>query len=436
MAEILTPRGAAFWPVGTGDSTTIVVDDDIVVQVDLHDMVLADDDDTPEVAVVDRLMEALPVGEDGRPYLAVFVLTHADLDHCRGFEDLLSEVTIGELWATPRLWREFEDSEATICESARRFQEEAERRVAATKEAVGEGRTPVSGDRVRVIGYDTDHSKHAYSELPDEYLTYPGEAVTVLDGVECAGRFEAFVHAPFKDDCAKARNDTSVALQVTLTDGAGNGQFLLFGDLAYETIVKIFDYSTAFGRQERLAWDVLLAPHHCSKKVMYVGDELKQDVLDHLEVNAKANSYVVSSSKPISESNNPGDNPPHRLAADRYQEITDRFICTMEHGSTDAPSPVVFEVDASGLHLLDPQLVELSARDLTKAFGVAPGRLGQVAGAAARYAEQRSRYGGRRTSGDVAAASGASGVSRIREAIHEDRGGDSAPGGVVGFGRQ
>jgi hypothetical protein len=38
-----------FWPIGTGDSTTIVVDDEIVMQVDLHDMDKADDDANPEV---------------------------------------------------------------------------------------------------------------------------------------------------------------------------------------------------------------------------------------------------------------------------------------------------------------------------------------------------------------------------------------------------
>ena len=36
-------RGVMFWPVGTGDSTTIVIDDEHVVQVDLHDMAKADD---------------------------------------------------------------------------------------------------------------------------------------------------------------------------------------------------------------------------------------------------------------------------------------------------------------------------------------------------------------------------------------------------------
>ncbi|MGJ5671951.1 hypothetical protein QLG13_29355 (plasmid) [Rhodococcus aetherivorans] len=159
--ELLPDRGAVFWPVGTGDSSTIVLDDEIVMQVDLHALAMAQDDDTPHVPVVDRLVEALPV-VDGVPYLAVFALTHADMDHCLGFEDLLSRVRIGELWATPRMWREFADKDApNPCPDAKAFQEESERRVAATKKAIGAGEEPDSGDRILVIGYDTDHDSHA-----------------------------------------------------------------------------------------------------------------------------------------------------------------------------------------------------------------------------------------------------------------------------------
>ena len=85
--------------------------------------------------VVDELAACLPK-RGGRPYLSVFALTHADQDHCRGFADLLEAVTIGELWATPRLWREYQDADAVICDDARAFQEEAERRVRATRAAV------------------------------------------------------------------------------------------------------------------------------------------------------------------------------------------------------------------------------------------------------------------------------------------------------------
>ncbi len=354
----LTTRGAVFWPVGTGDSTTLVVDEELVVQVDLHDMVKADLDSTPEAPVVDRLIEALPL-RDGRPYLAVFALTHADLDHCCGFEDLLSEVTIGELWATPRLWREYEGADGvSLCDSAKAFHEEAERRVQATREAQKRGELPVSGDRIRVIGYDTDRDLYDYADLPPGCLSFPGQSISTLDAVDCTGTFEAFVHAPFKDDCAKERNDTSLALQITLSDADGRGQFLLLGDLAHDTIVKIFECSVQGGNAEKVAWDVLLAPHHCSKKVMYVGDELQQDVLDHFDEHGSDDRYVVSSSHVLRDEDKAGDNPPHRLAAERYQEIASQFLITMEHGSADTPAPVVFEVDPAGLTLLDARVVK------------------------------------------------------------------------------
>src|SRR5205823_4462149 len=113
-----------------------VVNEKTVIQVDLHDLAKADDDDTHEVPIVDLLVDALPKGKDDKPYLAVFVLTHADKDHCSGFMELLDRVTIGELWATPRLWREFDDpDQPELCKGAKAFQEESVRRVEATMTA-------------------------------------------------------------------------------------------------------------------------------------------------------------------------------------------------------------------------------------------------------------------------------------------------------------
>src|SRR5690348_15539059 len=108
-------QGVVFLPVGTGDSTTIVIDAEHVMQVDLHHMTEADDDQSTHTPVIDVLREILPQ-QDGHPYLAVFALTHADEDHCRGFGAFLdSDILIGELWATPRLWREYAEAEVTLC---------------------------------------------------------------------------------------------------------------------------------------------------------------------------------------------------------------------------------------------------------------------------------------------------------------------------------
>jgi hypothetical protein len=438
MGEVLPELGAVFWPVGTGDSSTVVVSEQVVIQVDLHDMAKADDDDTPEVPVVALLADALPKGADGRPYLAVFVLTHADKDHCSGFSDLLDRVTIGQLWATPRLWREYAEPDAPeLCKDAQAFQDESVRRVEATKEAMAAGREPASGDRILVVGYDTDHDKHAYSELDDIYLATPGDSITTLDGMDFAGRFEAFIHAPFKADCAEARNETSLSMQVTLTEPGGrDGKVLLFGDLAHDTIMKVFTRSEENDNEEYVEWDLLLAPHHCSKYVMYVrenGQDVRMDdVLEAFERHARDGAVIVSSSGPIPSVDLDGHNPPHRKAADRYREIVDagNFICTMEWSAEENPSPVMFGVDAAGAGILRGDVVELSARaTLEKAAAGPRRRLAAVAAAASAAGSLAAARSGR----TVTVTDTRTGPERVQDAAAASRG-TQPPAATVGFG--
>ena len=429
----LPTQGLVFWPVGTGDSTTVVIDDDHVIQVDIHDMAMADDDGAVVAAVVDRLVEVLPE-RDGEPYLAAFILTHADKDHCLGFADLLDKVTIGELWATPRLWREYTEHDVELCADAKAFHEEVLRRVDATLAAVAAGKEPSSGDRVRVVGYDTDQDTFSYHDLPDEYLSHPGDAVAMVDGEDLSDRFEAFIHAPFKDDCAAERNDTSLAIQVTLTTEDGDeGHALLLGDLAYETITKIFDYSEANGRPERLAWEVLLAPHHCSKKVMYVTEDgaevLKQDLLDKLERHEAGSATVVVSSDEFPTSNKTGDNPPHLLAQARYEEIADSLVCTGEYPDADAPRPIVFGIDGDGFGLLELE-EEAATESVTKSAdsrgALVAGGVGVLAALAATYIASRRKRQPKPQGG---------GLEEVQRAVTTARGDEAAPQQPVGFGR-
>ncbi|WP_344780386.1 hypothetical protein [Microbacterium kribbense] len=412
----------------------MVVDDEVVMQVDIHDMAKADDSDTPEVAVVDRLVEALPV-IDGTPYLATFVLTHADKDHCLGFADLLEKVNIGELWSTPRLWREYNDADAPeLCSDAVAFREESERRITATMDAVKSGGVPASGDRIRVVGYDDGHGSHAYDELPDEYLAWPGQSLTTLDGHDRRGVFEAFIHAPFKDDASAPRNETSLSMQVTLTDETGvDGKVLLFGDLAHDTIMKVFNYSEYHNRQRYLEWDLLLAPHHCSKRVMYKRDadgteQLQMDVLNAFERNARTGGTVVCSSGTFPDEDVDGHNPPHRMAADRYEEIADEVICTMSWVDEGAPSPVVFGVDTAGARIIRGELVKSAASEavVELAASAVGRRFAAITAAAVAVASEIPR--------SAAAVAPLTGPERVDMAVSVDRGGSRAPETPVGFG--
>lgn len=346
MTLKVPPRGFVFWNVGTGDSTSAVIDDEHWLQVDLNHKSDADKDDSVYAAVIDELVDRLPQ-RDKKPYLASFALTHPDQDHCQGFARLLDEVEIGELWFTPRTFDEYKKD---LCDDAVAFEEEAERRVKATIKNSDVG----SGDRVRVIGYSERLREDFYKGFPEERLTVPGEAIVELDDEDLTDTFRAFVHAPFKDDLdGDDRNATSLALQVRLIEDGADSNVLLFGDHAYPVLRKIFDRSEA----SDLAWGAFLTAHHCSKSAMYWSDKadgtktLRQDILDSLSENKEEPGYCVSSCEPIPGSNKKGDNPPHAKAKNRYQEIveSDRFKVTQEHPNEDAPEAITFEATGDGL---------------------------------------------------------------------------------------
>lgn len=365
-----------FWPVGCGDSTTVVISDNEVLQIDLNDTAIAEAKDNEKIPLVDELVAKLPQ-KDGKPYLSCFVLTHPDQDHCRGFADLLKRVTIGELWHTPRVFREFNDGE-NQCDDAKAFRKEAKRRVAATIRAGGD---PGPGHRVRVVGYDDLLKEDDYCGLPLEFFTTPGQRVTTLDGVAIPERFAAFVHAPFRNDPADDRNETSLAMKVMIGSSNCAMSGLFFGDLAYPTLRKVFDETKGHGNLSWLDWNVLLAPHHCSKKAMYEkdadgNDVRKQDILDDLEARQLTPGFVVASSAAIPGSNTSGDNPPHAKAKNRYSEIVKNdFLCTGEYSTQKKMQPVIFTVTDEGITQVDKDytLAEATREDLAKAIIAARG---------------------------------------------------------------
>ncbi len=372
-----------FWPVGTGDSTSIVIQNGIVLQVDLRDLNDADNSDSERIALVDKLAENLPK-VDGKPYLSALALTHPDQDHILGFEELLDRVTIGELWFTPRV---FIENDQDLCKDAVAFKEEAERRVQETIKAGGDAG---SGERVRVIGYDSLLDTNEFAGFPEDRLTIPGNSVTEIDGSDYEGEFNAFIHAPFAEETEGDRNNTSLCMQVVLGDDPSQGGILLFGDIAYPRIRRIFDTTKENGNEDFLKWKVFLAPHHCSKSAMYQkeGDTevLKPDMLKDLAAYQVEGGIIVASSDKIPSTNSSGDNPPHAEAKKRYEEVADGvFLCTHEDGPSG--EPLVFQADDG----------TLAAPDVTEAAATTD-------------------------------------TSKLASAVDEARGSDSPPSEQVGYG--
>jgi len=344
-----------FWPVGTGDSTSVVIQDGIVLQIDLRDLHSAGDEDDDHAAVVDELVENLPT-VNGKPYLSTFALTHPDKDHIQGFEALLDRVMIGEIWFTPRV---FIENDQDLCDDAVIFKQEAERRV---QETIKSGGDVGAGDRVRLIGYDALLKEDDFVGFPEGRLTVPGNSITEIDGVDYEGVFNAFIHAPFAEETDGDRNNTSLCMQVVLGDDPSKGGVLLFGDIAYPRLRKIFDTTKKAGNEQYLAWKVFLAPHHCSKSAMYQKEDdkevLKQDILDDLAEYQVDGGVIIASSEKIPSQNASGDNPPHAKAKKRYEEVADGgFLCTHEDGEDG--KPLVFDVSDGALEA--PEVAQAAA---------------------------------------------------------------------------
>lgn len=359
MTIDLPARGFVFWPVGCGDATTIKVNENIVMQVDIQHHESSENDDDPCHPVVDTLVDdVLPTLDgDDKPYLAVFALTHPDQDHCKGFGELLDRCKIGELWLSPRIIREYIDDN-DLCEDGERFRDEVNRRI-----DLNQGVEAESGDRIRIIGNDDILDEDDYKRIPDDRKSRPGDSTTVLDGVNLDGTFRAFFHAPFGDDSTDVRNKTSLAMQVTLTEGDNSGRLMLFGDLDYPPLKRIFENS----EDEDVAWDVFLAPHHCSRSAMYFQEEgdseavLKQDILDMIDAAAGDTGWVVVSAVKVPATNKPGDNPPHADAYARYQETAPSgVLCTGDDEDTD--DPIVFEVTTEGIALVSGTTSEATSK--------------------------------------------------------------------------
>jgi hypothetical protein len=346
--------GFVFWPVGTGDSSTICIDDSIFMQVDINHLKSSESDDDERTPVADVLRDNLPK-KDEKPYLSCFVLTHPDKDHCRGFARLLDEVTVGELWFSPRIFWEYHEGDYDqLCDDAKAFFDEAERRVNLAME-LADGEELSSGDKVRIIGY-ADVIKDYYADFPSHLIAVPGHELTEIDGEDKSLAFRAFINAPFKDDCGGDRNNTSVGMQVTLKNGEGDGKALFLGDLGYGALCKVFKKEMVGEPDPNVYWDLYLATHHCSKGAMYVRengkDVKKQDILDAISTSGGDLGYIVLSCDATPSRNNSGDNPPHAIARNRYEEIAPtRVICTMEEPSTEAPEPIVFEVTTDKMKL-------------------------------------------------------------------------------------
>lgn len=346
-----------YYPVENGDTSLITLSDESKILVDINITADSQNDDNDErFDVLDDLLSNELKKNDGVPYVDVFILSHPDIDHCRGFEnefyqgkpDKYSDddkkeelILINELWYSPRLFSEYKkdlNDEAVV------FKEEAERRMELYKEKPDEA--DKDGNRIRIIGYSDDDELEG---LEDRIVT-PGNTIGEFNG-DFKDDFELFIHAPFKDYLDdEDRNDSSIVFQARFeVDGEENACLAFWGgDAGWKVWEEILDKSDDVD----LNWDLFFAPHHCSWG--YFNDntdegkkEAKQSSLDILDKRIGKNPKIIVSSKKIKRD---GDNPPSYKARNQYvKKVKEKnFLVTATNSDSQPPKPIEFEISSSG----------------------------------------------------------------------------------------
>ena len=369
-----------FFPLGNADTLRIDLADDRKVLIDYAAM--------RNGAAEDRrcdLSEELrqDLRKAGRDYHDVVCITHTDSDHCKGFGDFFwldhaaryqgeGRIKINELWVPAAAILE-----ESLKDCARIVRSEARHRLREGKGIRVFSRPERLKAWMESESIDFEARKHL---IVDAGRTVPGFEKT---GPE---RVEFFVHCPFgwrqDENTVIERNEDSIVLHATFVENVRESRLFLASDVNHETLSEIVQVTRDHKNEDRLRWDIMKLPHHCSYLALGPErgfDETKPepDVKWLFEDQREYGAVIVSSSDPIPAKGSEADKsvqPPHRQAANYHLRIANKrdgdFKVTMEHPTTTNPKPFAYKVTALGIALdIAAPMVSSSAAAATPKAG-------------------------------------------------------------------
>ncbi|MEM0949134.1 MAG: hypothetical protein AAGK37_17185 [Pseudomonadota bacterium] len=351
-----------FFPLGNADTARLDLADGRKVLIDFAAMRCDDDEDDQRCDLPATLRRDLH--KAGRDYFDAVCITHTDTDHCKGFGDFFwldhaalyqgkGRVKIRELWVPAAAILE-----ENLKDDARLVRAEARYRLRQGKGIRVFSRPERLKAWMEVEGIDFESRKHL---IVDAGKLVPGYALTGPEKVEF------FVHCPFgwrqDENTVVDRNEDSIVMQATFVEGGQKTRLLLASDVNYETLAAIVQVSRKHGNEDRLAWDLMKLPHHCSYKSLGPERGTNETVPDPdvkwlFEDQRQPGSDIISPSWPIPVKGSKADEdvqPPHRQAANYHRRITvahdGEFIVTMEYPSKSDPKPFAYKITAFGFAL-------------------------------------------------------------------------------------
>lgn len=340
-----------FYPIGNAESIQICLENGQRLLTDYANQHNPLNPDDLRIDLAKVLKDELSTA--GRDNFDVVAFTHLDDDHIQGASDFFhlehakkyqgeGRIKINTLWVPAAVI--IEDG----CTSeARIIQAEARHRLR-------------QGEGIRVFS----RPKQLADWLGKQGISVEERAHLITDAGELVPEFtlakqgvEFFIHSPFAhrldDGSLMDRNKDSLMFQARFVCGNTTTQVLLTADVPHEELAKMIQVTQHYGNEDRLEWDVIDVPHHCS--YLSLAPEKGKDQTEPVDelkwlYGEKGQQYgvLVSSSKPI-PTDDTDPQPPHRQAANFYMAcaaaIDGEFIVTMEHPKKTAPKPLVIAID-------------------------------------------------------------------------------------------
>lgn len=283
--------------------------------------------------------------------LDLFVLTHPDEDHLRGFGEIFHlgkpsahnpdpddgdvKILVDEIWCSPYA---ADPNYTTDC--SKPLLDEIARR----KELQGTAAGDQDGNRLLVLAAN-DFTLENFSDGIDRRLLAPTEK-------------EADIPNAAEGEPKNSSNPSSLVIQWTITVGGKATKVILGGD----STVEIWDRIHRGCDDEALEWHVLLAPHHCSRQSMGTtfNSGTEDEIYEFSDDAVDALSHRLDGALVVASSRKFGDStPPSEVARDKYHEILadggdvtdevkDHFRCTAGLNADDPHKDVIIRFTASG----------------------------------------------------------------------------------------
>lgn len=289
----------------------------------------------------------------------VVAFSHLDNDHICGSTEFFhlehaskyqggDRIKIKELWVPAAVIIE---DKSSCGDEASVIQAEAQHRLRKREGIRVFSRPDLLKDWLKKQGMNLDDVRHLITD-----------AGQVIDGfTKDAQGVEFFVHSPFakrvNENEVVDRNADSLVLQATFSCNSYETKLILSADVKHDVLTDIVDVTKWHKREERLEWHIFKLPHHCS--YLSLSDDkggVKTTPVPNVkwlfETQGQRRGIIISTSKPI-PSDDSDNQPPHRQAANYYQEDVipgknGEFKVTMEHPTKTRPEPLVLIIDSLG----------------------------------------------------------------------------------------